>query len=114
MDEDEEDPFVDVILNIELLSGADEKPIKGLGADKAPSIPRKPKVEAANGVKPTNGAEANGVHPPEPETKTLKRPRADDDDEVVESKKAKKVQPEAEDDDVVIVEDEGVILIDDD
>lgn len=97
-------------------SEADGKPIKGLGADKAPSIPRKPKAEAANGAKPTNGAVSNGAHPPEAETNTLKRARADDDEDVVESKKAKKTQPEAQDDDddVVIVEDEGAILIDDD
>lgn len=97
---------------------ADEKPIKGLSADKVPTIPRKPKaepkIEAANGTATTNGAAGtNGVHHAEPDSKTLKRPRADEDELVVERKKVKKAQPEADDDDVVIVEDEGAILIDD-
>lgn len=96
-----------------------EKPIKGLGADKAPTIPRKPKAESANGVSATNGAAGtNGLHPPEADTNTLKRTHPEDDEVVVEAKKVKKVQPEADDDDdddddVVIVEDEGAILIDD-
>ncbi|MBE3042588.1 hypothetical protein IMZ48_08435 [Candidatus Bathyarchaeota archaeon] len=92
---------------------ANENPIKGLGADKTPIIPRKPKIEAANGTATTNGAGTNGVHPAEPDSKNLKRSRSDNDELAVRPKKAKKAEPEEEDDDVVIIEDEGAILIDD-
>lgn len=82
--------------------------------DKAPIIPRKPKIEAVNGSGTTNGAAGtNGVQAPEPATKTLKRPHPNDDEVALEPKRVKRAQPEADDGDVVIIEDEGAILIDD-
>ncbi|PKS07022.1 hypothetical protein jhhlp_005619 [Lomentospora prolificans] len=118
VDEDDEDPFVNVVVNIQDLKEPEDKPIKGITADQAPTIPRKPKADAPPEAAATNGTSgSNGVHVVEPEataTKSLKRVRPDDDDDIVELKKAKKSQVDImADDDVVIIEDEGAILIDD-
>ena len=93
----------------------DEKPIKGIATDQAPSIPRKPKAEPPPKAVTTNGKSgANGVHATVSDAaKSLKRARSDDDDDVLEVKKAKTSQVDVPDDDVVIIEDEGAILIDD-
>ncbi|KEZ46093.1 hypothetical protein SAPIO_CDS0942 [Scedosporium apiospermum] len=115
VDEDDDDPFVNVLVNIQDLKEPDEKPIKGIATDQAPSIPRKPKAEPPPEAVITNGKSgANGVHATELDAaKSLKRARSDDDDDVLEVKKAKTSQVDVPDDDVVIIEDEGAILIDD-
>ncbi|KAK5631337.1 hypothetical protein RRF57_007051 [Xylaria bambusicola] len=115
VDEEEEDTFMNVVLNIQSSSiESTAKPIKGLEPDKAPEIPRKPKKESA--------VETNGVEVParkhELESKEpsgdLKRPRADDVDAPLVKKKAKM----AATDDVVLIEDSeagiGAITIEDD
>lgn len=114
VDEEEDEPFINVVLNIQSLpSESTGKPIKGLEPDKAPEIPRKPKKE------PT--VETNGTShlvrprgPDSPPPKDLKRPRADDSDTVSAKKRAKMVAT----DDVVTIDDDatgiGAITIEDD
>ncbi|KAI2631643.1 hypothetical protein GGS21DRAFT_491543 [Xylaria nigripes] len=113
VDEEEDDAFINVVLNIQSSSiESTEKPIKGLDSDKTPDIPRKPKKEAAIEI---NGAgERNGEHIPVLETssKDLKRPRADDND----APSTKKVKID-ETEEVVVVDDDagtGAITIEDD
>ncbi|TGJ87317.1 hypothetical protein E0Z10_g1448 [Xylaria hypoxylon] len=114
VDEEEDDTFINVVLNIQSSSiESTAKPIKGLEPDKAPEIPRKPKKEPA--------IETNGTgqpdHKHELELKIplndLKRPRADDGD-THSAKKAKMVAT----DDVVLLDDgdagNSAITIDDD
>ncbi|KAI3341480.1 hypothetical protein F4824DRAFT_314727 [Ustulina deusta] len=115
VDEEEDDAFINVVLNIQSSSiESTAKPIKGLEPDKAPEIPRKPKKEPA--------IETNGIELPnrkrELELKVsgndLKRLRADDNDAHPAKKRAKM----AATDDVVLIDDgdagTGAITIDDD
>ncbi|POR38353.1 Ubiquitin-activating enzyme E1-like protein [Tolypocladium paradoxum] len=113
IDEDDEDPFVNVVVSIQEETLDDqEKPVKSSLTD-CPEIPRKPKKSAQPVV---NGAgKQNGKHPlaaaPEPEQKGVKRSHPGDDDQP--TKKAKMNNSAA--DDVVIVDDEGgAIVIGDD
>ncbi|KAI1156546.1 hypothetical protein F4825DRAFT_459034 [Nemania diffusa] len=115
VDEEEEDTFINVVLNIQSSSiDSTGKPIKGLEPDKAPEIPRKPKKEP---IVETNGDRSliRGREPDlEAPLKDHKRPREDDNDMPSAKKKAKR----AVDDEVVIIEgddlDNGAITIDDD
>ncbi|KAI0878751.1 hypothetical protein GGS24DRAFT_486952 [Hypoxylon argillaceum] len=115
VDEEEEDTFINVVLNIQSSSiDSTGKPIKGLEPDKAPEIPRKPKKEH---IVETNGDRSliRGREPDlEAPLKDHKRPREDDNDMPSAKKKAKR----AVDDEVVIIEgddlDNGAITIDDD
>ncbi|KAF6844126.1 ubiquitin-like activating enzyme [Colletotrichum musicola] len=119
IDEDEDEPFVNVVIGIQELKepSEDNKPVQGLVADQKPEIPRKPKKGAPAAVPAENGAsEQNGKHSLEAsDSSTLKRPRTDDGDDLIEVKKAK-VMTTSSSDDVVIVDDStgGAIVIDDD
>ncbi|KAI1106509.1 hypothetical protein F4804DRAFT_300890 [Jackrogersella minutella] len=110
VDEDDEDPFVNVVVNIQEAELTD-KPIKGLQADQVPTIPRKPKKALpleSNGVGQANGKRAADGDVAAKDHK--KRPRADDGG----SSAAKKVK---NDDDVVVIDDDigtGAIEILDD
>ncbi|KAI1819019.1 hypothetical protein F4861DRAFT_196427 [Xylaria intraflava] len=113
VDEEEDDTFINVVLNIQSSSiESTEKPIRGLESDKTPEIPRRPKKEP---ILETNGVDRpSSKHMPVLETpsKDLKRPRTDDND-APSTKKAKITV----NDDVVIVDDEagiGAITIEDD
>ncbi|KAI1740614.1 hypothetical protein F4680DRAFT_447936 [Xylaria scruposa] len=114
VDEEEDDTFINVVLNIQSSSiESTAKPIKGLEPDKAPEIPRKPRKEPA--ISETNGSHPL-VRPREPELeitpKDLKRPRIDDTDPISAKKRAKMVA----DNDVVVVDEDagtGAITIDD-
>ncbi|KAI8625801.1 ThiF family protein [Xylariaceae sp. FL1651] len=116
VDEEEEDAFINVVLNIqESPIEATERPIKGLEPDKAPEIPRKPQKELA--IATNRASQTNGKHSHEVEvevsSKDLKRSRADEDETPL-TKRAKKT---AANDDIVIVDDDagtGAIMIDDD
>ncbi|KAI1201865.1 ThiF family protein [Nemania serpens] len=115
VDEEEEDTFINVVLNIQSSSiESTGKPIKGLEPDKAPEIPRKPKKEPP--------AEANGIildirqRPSDAEERPrdLKRPREDQNDMPSTKKRAKM----AATDDIVVLEGDdpgtGAITIEDD
>ncbi|KND94396.1 Ubiquitin-activating enzyme E1-like protein, partial [Tolypocladium ophioglossoides CBS 100239] len=112
IDEDDKDPFVNVVVNIQEGTLDDQEiPVK-ISLANCPEIPRKPKKPAQQVV---NGAgKQNGKHPldaaPEPEQKGVKRSHPGDDDQP--TKKAKVSDSAA--DDVVIVDDAGgAIIIDD-
>ncbi|KAI1432142.1 hypothetical protein GGR50DRAFT_689182 [Xylaria sp. CBS 124048] len=114
VDEEENDTFINVVLNIQSSSiESTEKPIKGLQSDKTLDIPRRPKKEPAvetDGEGQTNGKHTLVLDMP---SKELKRPRSDDDD----TPSMKKARIAANDDDVVIVDDDtgtGAITIEDD
>ncbi|KAJ8120961.1 hypothetical protein ONZ43_g2470 [Nemania bipapillata] len=116
VDEEEEDTFINVVLNIQSSSAESTgKPIKGLEPDKALEIPRKPKKEP---IVEFNG-DRSLTRQREPDLETppndLKRPREDDSDMLVVRKKKTKI---ATDDGVVVIEGDdpsnGVITIDDD
>ncbi|KAI0384804.1 hypothetical protein F5Y04DRAFT_269253 [Hypomontagnella monticulosa] len=108
VDEDDEDPFINVVINIQEAKLAD-KPIKGLEVDQVPTIPHKPKKAPpeSNGV--------NGKHAVDGEASIKdpkKRRRADDDLPSPTVKKAK-----GGDDDIVVIDDDvgtGAIEILDD
>ncbi|KAI1372282.1 hypothetical protein F4677DRAFT_432965 [Hypoxylon crocopeplum] len=108
-EEDDEEAFINVVINIQEAKLTD-KPIKGLKADKAPVIPRKPKKALpaeSNGFSQTNGKHGADVQaiPKDPK----KRLRAEDG----ASPATKKVKG----DDVVIIDDDvgtGAIEILDD
>lgn len=114
VDEEEDEPFINVVLNIQSLPiESTGKPIKGLEPDKAPEIPRKPKKEPTvetNGTNHLVRPHGSGSPPP----KDLKRPRTDDSDTVSAKKRAKMVAT----DDVVTIDDDatgiGAITIEDD
>jgi ubiquitin-like 1-activating enzyme E1 B len=114
VDEEENEPFINVVLNIQSLpSESTGKPIKGLEPDKAPEIPHKPKKEP---TVETNGT-GHLVRPRDPDSpppKDLKRLRADDGDTVSAKKRAKMVAT----DEVVTIDDDatgnGAITIEDD
>ncbi|KAI1111434.1 hypothetical protein F5Y14DRAFT_313336 [Nemania sp. NC0429] len=115
VDEEEEDTFINVVLNIQSSSVENTgKPIKGLEPDKAPEIPRKPKKQPpveANGITLDIRQRRSDL---EERPKDLKRPREDENDMPSMKKKAKMA---ATDDVVVLEEDEpgtGAITIDDD
>ncbi|KAI1328560.1 hypothetical protein F5Y16DRAFT_398251 [Xylariaceae sp. FL0255] len=116
VDEEEDDTFINVVLNIqESALEASEKPIKGLAVDKAHEIPRKPKKESTS-MEINGFGQANGKHGVEAEEppKDLKRSR-EDDDEIPATKKVKKAP--AVNDDVVVLDDDagtGAITIEDD
>ncbi|KAM0330677.1 hypothetical protein ACHAQA_003629 [Verticillium albo-atrum] len=135
-DEDDEDTFVNVVINIEeryaamnhllpselTIDSTDathDKPVKGLVIDQKPQIPRKPKAAPpAPGASTTNGTgNANGKRPLEDvsEVSGAKRARSDGEGEVPEAKKAK---VSAATDDIILIEDEpnedATILLDDD
>ncbi|KAJ6441848.1 ubiquitin-activating enzyme E1-like protein [Purpureocillium lavendulum] len=112
MDEDDDDPFVNVVIDIqEVPSSSDEKPIRSLLAGR-PDIPRKPKKASqpeANGIA-QNGKHALDDDVAEVGQKSLKRAHPGDDSQP--TKKAKTGDPST--DDVVVVEDAGgAIVIDD-
>ncbi|KAI1403483.1 hypothetical protein F4819DRAFT_495353 [Hypoxylon fuscum] len=104
IDEDDEDTFVNVVINVQEAELAD-KPIKGLEADQAPTIPRKPKRALpiqTNGVSQTNGKHAADAEAP---SNDKKRSRADDT-ESPQAKKVKSAAAAAAGDDVVIIDDD--------
>ncbi|KAI9158580.1 Ubiquitin-activating enzyme E1-like [Paramyrothecium foliicola] len=112
IDEDEDDPIVNVVLSIQ--SGTmdpEEGPIKAPFTE-SPQLPRKPKKSEPL---ETNGhGQQNGKHSldagDEPEPKGVKRARLDDSEQP-----AKKAKLETSSEDVVVVEDSGgAIVIDDD
>lgn len=112
VDEDDEDPYVNVRINIqEAKESLEDKPIKADFSAK-PEIPRRPKEAAAE----ANGVAVNGSHAPETHgaavSRGVKRPR--DDETSRNPKKAKTVAM----DEVIVVDDddpsEGQIIIDDD
>lgn len=111
--DDDDDAFVNVVINIEESSVGDEKPVKALTTDR-PEIPRKPKKTAApeaNGESQQNGKHAADAGGPGPEHKGVKRRHADDED--LPSKRAKATDSAA--DGFVVVDDAGgAIVIDDD
>ncbi|KAI1279634.1 hypothetical protein F5Y07DRAFT_28986 [Xylaria sp. FL0933] len=115
VDEDEDDTFINVVLNIQSSSiESTAKPIKGLEPDKAPEIPRKPRKEP---TMETNGIELpTRKHELEPKdtSNDLKRSRTDDNDVQPTKKKAKMAVV----DDVVLIDDgesgTGAITIEDD
>ena len=136
IDEDDDDPFVNVVISIQESwvcpamnqsplvdadrnrDGSFEKAIRGTDGDQVPQIPRKPKESAQ--PESQRVAQLNGKHSlqlVEPENRSLKRSRATEDGELMsETKKIKikSAQPQEEDDDVVLVEDSGgAIVIDD-
>ncbi|KAK1754742.1 ubiquitin-activating enzyme E1 3 [Echria macrotheca] len=109
-DEDDDEPFVNVVLAIQAPSAPlTEKPIQG--AWKAPvKIPIRRKKEPL--PEPNGTALTNGKHPrEETTTESAKRPRTDDAGEP----SAKKAKTALADDDVVIIDDSagGAIVIDD-
>ncbi|KAI2632520.1 SUMO-activating enzyme subunit uba-2 [Hypomontagnella submonticulosa] len=99
VDEDDEDPFINVVINIQEAKLAD-KPIKGLEVDRVPAIPHKPKkalpVES-NGV---NGKRAVDG---EASAKDLKKRRRTDDDVISPAVKKSK----GENDDIVVIDDDA-------
>ncbi|KAK2597984.1 E1 ubiquitin-activating protein uba2 [Conoideocrella luteorostrata] len=113
IDEDDDEPFVNVVINIEE-SAIDEKdkPVKA-DFEGRPEIPRRPKKSAATNGE-ANGALRNGTNGSQPsldmESKGLKRTHPGDDTPV-----AKKAKIATEGDDIVVVQDAGgAIIIDDD
>ena len=108
IDEDDDDPFVNVVINIQALKGQSDKPVKSTQADQPPSIPHRPKNETP----PSNNGAVEVQEKPETDgSKLLKRARPDDENnDLVEVKKTKK--SDAPSNDVVIIEDEsGAIVI---
>lgn len=135
-DEDDDDTFVNVVINLEERYGctkplltslltlsstnlAQDKPVKGLTIDQDPKIPRKPKTAApAPETSVVNGSSnTNGKRPLEDksEVSSSKRARSDDGGDVPEAKKAK---ISAATDDIILIEDDpsgdATILLDDD
>lgn len=110
VDDDDEDPFVNVVINIQTAKEPlGEKPIQGPSPDTPPNIPRKPKKQAADTL--VNG-QADGVPG---ESSASRKRRADDTDDTQPAKKTKTSGslPGASDD-VIVVDDGGAIMIDDD
>jgi ubiquitin-like 1-activating enzyme E1 B len=117
IDEDDDEPFVDVRVNIQEASEPLEgKPIKVTFSRAKLEVPRKPMDEQP--VAETNGVTVNGKHAPavkdaEP-TRGVKRPR---DDEVAPAN-PKKAKVTAADEVIIVDDDEdpagGQIVIDDD
>ncbi|KAI1126858.1 hypothetical protein F5Y10DRAFT_203514 [Nemania abortiva] len=115
VDEEEEDTFINVVLNIQSSSIENTgKPIKGLEPDKAPEIPRKPKKEPTAEVNGDSSRKRERESDLEAPLNNLKRPREDDNDMPSSKKKAKMIV----DDDVVVIDGgepgTGAITIDDD
>lgn len=114
-DEDDDEPFVNVVLNVQKAKEEEpEKPVKAL-SDQKLEIPKKPKQESP--AAPTAGSQPNGKHEVDGDNSpTLKRPR-EDETEPREAKKAKHGASDATDKGVLVVDDDdatGAILIDDD
>ncbi|ROT42350.1 SUMO-activating enzyme subunit uba-2 [Sodiomyces alkalinus F11] len=119
IDEDDEDPFVNVVINIEEATDlVEDKPIKAVAADQKPQIPRRPKkvqpvAVVANGTAP----QLNGKRRLEPDAAepSTKRRRSASEAEEPQAKKAK-TAPSGRDDVIVIDDDEtgqGVVVLDD-
>ncbi|KAI2632212.1 SUMO-activating enzyme subunit uba-2 [Hypoxylon sp. NC1633] len=112
VDEDDEDVFINVVINIQEARLAD-KPIKGPEAGQTLAVPRKLKKATpteSNGVGQTNGKHApdgqGSTNPPK------KRPREEDGPSAL-----KKAKGKAKDDDMIIIDDDvgtGAIEILDD
>ncbi|KAL2759748.1 hypothetical protein ACRALDRAFT_1091375 [Sodiomyces alcalophilus JCM 7366] len=120
IDEDDEEPFVNVVINIEeaiRLDPAQDRPIKAVTADQKPEIPRKPKKAqpvVANGT----AAQSNGKRRLEPDAEepSGKRARSDSTAEEPQAKKAK-TAPSAGGDSVIMIDDDeptkgGVVVLD--
>lgn len=111
VDEDDEEPFVNVVIDVEDSIIENDKPVqpKFEGSHK---IPRKPiKAAVTNGD--ANGMQQNGTKTsqgPETESKGVKRAHPGDD-----APPTKKAKLTTDDEDVVVVQDAGgAIVIDDD
>ncbi|KAL8397117.1 hypothetical protein RB594_003999 [Gaeumannomyces avenae] len=83
IDDDDEEPFVNVVISIQ--EGAPEggKPVQGLWLDKKPEIPKKPKKSPepeTNGVAMSNGTTKQDVSGASPTSQGIKRPHEDDTD----------------------------------
>ncbi|KAM0275005.1 hypothetical protein ACHAQH_007654 [Verticillium albo-atrum] len=119
-DEDDEDTFVNVVINIEeSADSAQDKPVKGLAIDQNPKIPRKPKkAEPAAETTAANGSNnVNGKQPLEEASAVPSAKRARSDSEV-DAPGAKKAKTSAATDDIILIEDDpsedATILLDDD
>ncbi|PSR99219.1 ThiF family protein [Coniella lustricola] len=114
-DEDDAEPFVNVVLNIQpLKDDKADKPVQTLSADKL-DIPKRPK-QVSQAQEPSVG-HSNGKELVEKSSNgsTLKR-SLDDEVEVRDPKKAKVGDAAKADDDVLVVDDgdSGAIMVDDD
>ncbi|KAH7347696.1 SUMO-activating enzyme subunit uba-2 [Plectosphaerella cucumerina] len=98
IDEDDEDTFVNVVINIEESADSQEKPVKGLVVDQKPLIPRKPKKEEKPEPVAVRSEKANGKRP------------ADDSD--VGTPLAKRPKVADKGDDIILIDDEEVISLD--
>ncbi|KKA29342.1 hypothetical protein TD95_001943 [Thielaviopsis punctulata] len=112
IDDDEEQPFVNVIINIQPSDPGQEKPVAVLGSP--PQIPFKPKSEpVAEAAAEDDGDDGDVMVASDTASAAAgtKRRHEDNDDvvEVVESKKAKTEEGGAVE---VVDEDDGVIVID--
>ncbi|KAI6085641.1 SUMO-activating enzyme subunit uba-2 [Hypoxylon rubiginosum] len=104
VDEEDEDTFVNVVVNIQEAKLAD-KPIKGFEDGQAPNIPRKSKKTLpihSNGV--NNGVNStNGKHQLDGQVPSgKKRARSDDAGPPLQKQKTK-----ADDDDIVVIDDDA-------
>ncbi|PBP25689.1 ThiF family protein [Diplocarpon rosae] len=123
IDEDEENPRVNLVLNVQDNTGADDKPIKSLdirvvnGDGPSCPIPRKPKsAQPKPSIDETihgSASQANGSSGLSNGSGT-KRNASEALDEVILS--GKKAKPTSKDDDIILVDDaaNGAIMIDDD
>ncbi|KAH8907350.1 hypothetical protein BR93DRAFT_692980 [Coniochaeta sp. PMI_546] len=112
VDEDDDEPFVNVVLNVQEAKGPlGEKPVQGTTAQR-PEIPHRPKKAAApeiNGHVPaTNGVQSSAGEP------ILGKRHREDEEDTTAVKKARTATGPSADDEVVIVDDDGAILIADD
>lgn len=115
IDEDDDEPFVNVVLNVQQAKEDEpEKPVKA-PSDQKLEIPKKPKQEPA--AAPTAVSQSNGKRGPDGDSSpTLKRSR-EDEAEPREAKKAKHGASNPAEEGVLVVDDDGAngaILIADD
>ncbi|POS73789.1 ThiF family protein [Diaporthe helianthi] len=115
IDEDDAEPFVNLILNIQEAKGAQPgKPVRAI-SDNKPEIPKKPKKEPADASIAVPSL--NGKHEPDESSRKNKR-EYEDELEEAGPKKARKIgESSAKGGDAVIVDDDsgsGAIMIDDD
>lgn len=115
IDDDDKEPFVNVVINIQEGAPQGEKPVQGLWLDKEPEIPKKPKKAPepeTNGVTISNGAPKADVVETLPPSQGTKRPHEDD----VDSREPKKVKTSG---DEIVIDDApdkaaatGIIVLD--
>lgn len=115
-DEDDDEPFVNVVLSVHPAKEEEpEKPVKAL-PDQKFEIPKKPKQKTP--AAPTAVSQSNGKHSLDGDGSATHKRSREDDAEVRAAKKAKHGASGSTDEGVLVVDDDepanGAILIDDD